>query len=114
LPAGTLTPGCRQAEVNNLRHGFVVTDGNIEERSGRYFNLDLRVQKTFPIGEKFRLRTYLNFFNLFNTENLSFGDRFGFTTRGARFLQPISLYGPGFGPPVGIPFTLQLGVRADF
>lgn len=115
LPAGTLTPGCRQTQVNNLRSGFVVDSaGNVEERSGRYFNLDLRAQKTFAIGEKFRLRAYLNFFNLFNTENLSFGDRFGFSTRGGNFLQPISLYGPGFGPPVGIPFTLQLGARLDF
>ncbi|HEX8142246.1 MAG TPA: TonB-dependent receptor [Pyrinomonadaceae bacterium] len=113
---GAQTPGCRQVQVNSLRHGFVVDSaGNIDERSGRYFNVDLRVQKTFAIGEKLRLRGYLNFFNLFNTENLSFGNRFGFTTFGAdNFAQPASLYGPGFGPPVGIPFTLQLGVRADF
>ena len=30
------------------------------------------------------------------------------------FLQPVSLYGPGFGPPVGLPFTFQFGARVDF
>ena len=35
-------------QVNTQRGGFVVNpDGSIEERSGRYFNVDLRVTKTF-------------------------------------------------------------------
>jgi hypothetical protein len=29
-------------------------------------------------------------------------------------MQPVSLFGPGFGPPVGRPLTLQLGARFDF
>ncbi|HEX8138735.1 MAG TPA: TonB-dependent receptor [Pyrinomonadaceae bacterium] len=110
--------GCQQIQVNTEREGFI-TDaaGNIiESRSGRYFNLDLRVQKVFSIGEKYKIKAFMNFFNLFNTENLSFGDRLGHTyaTSSGNFLQPASLYGPGFGPPVGIPFTLQLGARFDF
>jgi outer membrane receptor protein involved in Fe transport len=115
----TLNPfGCQQIQVNTEREGFITdTVGNIiGKRSGRYFNVDLRVQKTFTIGEKYKIRAYMNFFNLFNTENLSFGDRLGHTyaTSAGNFLQPASLYGPGFGPPVGIPFTLQVGARFDF
>ena len=110
--------GCQQVPVNSEREG-IITDaaGNIiGRRSGRYFNVDLRVQKAFSIGEKVKVRGYMNFFNLFNTENLSFGDRLGHTYATSRdnFLQPASLYGPGYGPAVGIPFTLQLGARLDF
>ncbi|MET0648716.1 MAG: TonB-dependent receptor [Pyrinomonadaceae bacterium] len=110
--------GCRQVQVNSVRSGFV-TDaaGNIvEERSGRYLNFDLRVQKSFRFGEKWAVRGYADFFNLFNTENLSFSNRLGNTAATSRpfYMQPNALYGPGFGPPVGRPFTMQLGVRMDF
>lgn len=116
LPAGTLTPGCQQLRVNSQRTGFVVDGGNIEERSGRFFNLDIRVTKTFDFGERVKVRGYVNFFNLFNRENLAYGDRLGLSvlTSADTFLQPISLYGPGFGPPVGLPFTVQLGARVEF
>ncbi|HEY9283414.1 MAG TPA: TonB-dependent receptor [Pyrinomonadaceae bacterium] len=109
--------GCRQVQVNNFRGGFVIdSNGNIEERSGRYFNVDLRAARNFSFGENMRLSTYADFYNLFNTENLAFSNRFGLNpaTNPAGFLQPLSLYGPGFGPPVGRPFTLQLGARFSF
>ena len=114
---------CQQAPVNSLRSGFIETSpGNFEERSGRYFNVDLRVTKNFKFGERFRLSTYADFYNLFNTENLSFASRLGLTPATAsgtnampgNFLLPVSLYGPGFGPPVGRPFTAQLGFRFIF
>jgi hypothetical protein len=39
--------GCTQAPVNQQRGGFVVnSDGSIDEVSGRYFNIDVRVTKT--------------------------------------------------------------------
>src|SRR5258708_39211880 len=72
VPAAT-APGCRQARVNGQRVGFVVKNGQIEERSGRFFDVDLRAQKTFTLSERFRVRAYVNFFNLLNRENLSFG-----------------------------------------
>jgi hypothetical protein len=110
--------GCRQVRVNSEREGFITdADGNItDERSGRYLNMDLRVQKTFRIGERVGLKGFVDFFNLFNTENLSFSNRLGNTpaTASGTFMQPNSLYGPGFGPPVGRPFTMQVGVRMDF
>ena len=114
---------CQQAPVNSLRSGFIETSpGNFEERSGRYFNVDLRVTKNFNFGERFRLSTYADFYNLFNTENLSLASRLGLTPATAsgtnavpgNFLLPVSLYGPGFGPPVGRPFTAQLGFRFTF
>jgi hypothetical protein len=114
----TLNPlGCTQAKVNSLRKGLVVdSSGNVEERSGRYFNIDFRVAKVFGIGERLKIRGYADFYNLFDTENLALGDRFGTSPATSRsaFLQPISLYGPGFGPPVGRPLTVQLGFRLDF
>jgi hypothetical protein len=108
--------GCRQTQVNSFRGGYVLSGGNFEERSGRYFNVDLRAAKNFKFGERMRLSTYADFYNLFNTENLAFSNRFGLNpaTNPAGFLQPLSLYGPGFGPPVGRPFTLQLGARFAF
>ena len=58
--------GCTQAEVNSQRTGFIVnTDGTIEERSGRFFNLDLRATKTFSFGERYRLAGYADLYNLF-------------------------------------------------
>jgi hypothetical protein len=115
-PAAATAFGCTQTPVNSQRRGFVVNGGSIQERSGRFFNVDTRVTKTFPIGEKVKVKAYINFFNIFNRENLSFGDRLGlsnFASAGT-FVQPSSLYGPGFGPPVGLPFTVQIGGRVEF
>jgi hypothetical protein len=115
LPAAATAPGCRQARVNDQRVGFVVKNGQIEERSGRFFDVDLRAQKTFSLSERFKVRAYVNFFNLLNRENLSFGGRLGQSSLSSSlFLQPVSLYGPGFGPPVGLPFTVQIGGRVEF
>ncbi len=111
-------PGCTQVQVNSAREGFITdASGNvIGKTSGRYFNVDLRATKTFTLGERLRLRGYLSLFNLFNTDNLSIGDRLGrsVATSGSTFRQPVSLYGPGFGPPVGQPFTMQIGARFEF
>lgn len=109
--------GCRQAQANGLRNGFIVgSDGSFDDRSGRFFNFDLRAGKNFTFGERFKLSTYADLYNLFNVENLALSNRFGLNpaTNPAGFLQPLSLYGPGFGPPVGRPFTLQLGFRFTF
>ena len=109
--------GCTQTEVNSQRSGFILnTDGTIEERSGRFFNLDLRATKTFSFGERYKLAGYADLYNLFNVRNLSYANRFGLNpaTDAIGFLQPVSLYGPGFGPPVGRPLTLQLGARFTF
>ena len=115
LPAAATAPGCTQLPVNSQRGGFVVQNGQIEARNGRFFNIDLRAQKTFSFGETFKVRGYVNFFNLLNRENLSFGDRLGLSSvSSSLFLQPVSLYGPGFGPPVGLPFTVQIGGRVEF
>jgi hypothetical protein len=115
-PSGASTLGCTQTSVNSQRTGFVVNGGSIQERSGRFFNVDTRVTKTFPIGEKVKVKAYINFFNIFNRENLSFGDRLGLSnlSSAGTFAQPSSLYGPGFGPPVGLPFTMQIGGRVEF
>ena len=68
------------------------------------------------MGERLKIKPYANFFNLFNTANLSFANRIGLSNASSRssFLQPLTLYGPGFGPPVGVPFTFQFGARVDF
>jgi Carboxypeptidase regulatory-like domain/TonB dependent receptor len=119
IPASAVALGCKQLEVNSQRKGFVVdANGNIEERSGRFFNVDLRASKSFGFGERLRFKGYIDLYNLFNTENLAFGTnpRLGLSSAASRtqFAQPGALYGPGFGPPVGRPLTVQLGFRMDF
>ena len=47
-------------------------DGTVEERSGHFFNADLRITKGFMLGERARVKVYTDLFNLFNSENLSF------------------------------------------
>ncbi|HVG17612.1 MAG TPA: TonB-dependent receptor [Blastocatellia bacterium] len=111
-------PGCTQVKVNSVRKGFIVDEnGQIADtRTGRYFNVDLRATRVFSIGERFKIKPYAEFYNLFNTENLAFADRLGLNvaTSASTFRQPVTLYGPGFGPPVARPLTLQLGFRVDF
>jgi hypothetical protein len=62
------------------------------------------------------LRVYMDFFNVFNTDNLSFALRpeESRATSTTAFMQPVSLYGPGFGPPFGRPFTASIGARFEF
>ena len=111
-------PGCRQVSVNSERGGFITDNLGtvIGEQSGRYFNIDLRATKVFRLGEKVRLKGYIDFFNLFDVDNLSIANLRGHShaTSAINFLQPQSLYGPGFGPPVGRPLSAQLGVRVEF
>ena len=114
---GALNPnGCTQAQVNSRRTGFVANaDGSFDERSGRFFNTDLRVTKNFAFDRRV-LRVYVDFYNLFNTENLSYTLRpeESRATGTTSFMQPVSLYGPGFGPAVGRPFTASIGARFEF
>lgn len=115
VPAAATAKGCTQSQVNNQRIGYIVKGTTITESSGRFFNVDLRATETFKLGEKVKVKGYINFFNLFNRENLSFGGRLGQSNlSGSSFLQPVGLFGPGFGPPVGLPFTVQLGARIEF
>lgn len=109
--------GCQPAPVNSQRKGFVVkADGTVEERSGRFFNLDLRIAKQVALGPKASVRIYVDFYNVFNAENLSFTLRpeQSSAASASQFLQPVSLAGPGFGPPVGRPFTASFGARVVF
>ncbi len=113
--------GCTQIGVNSQRTGFVVeSDGTLREVSSRYLNVDVRVTKTFDLGQRAKFRVYADLYNLFNTENLymSGGNnaRLGISqaTAAGFFMQAGALYGPGFGPPVGRPFTAVFGARFDF
>ena len=108
--------GCQKAPVNSQRSGFVVDGTAIEERSGNFFNADLRITKAFALGGRNTARVYVDLFNLFNTENLSFTLRpeQSPASGASTFMQPVSLYGPGFGPPVGRPFTASFGARFEF
>jgi len=110
--------GCQQQQVNQYRSGFVVRNGQIEEISHRYFNIDLRASKTVKLGERIALQGYIDLYNLLNTDNVAFGSnaRLGLSnaTAAATFMQPSSLFGPGFGPPIGRPLTAQVGFRFTF
>ncbi len=110
--------GCTQADVNSIRHGVIVEPGGVirRDKSGRFFNVDLRAAKMFRFGEQVKLSTYIDLYNVFNVQNLSYASRLALSsaTAAGSFLQPVSLYGPGFGPPVGRPLTAQLGLRLTF
>ncbi|HMO82105.1 MAG TPA: TonB-dependent receptor [Pyrinomonadaceae bacterium] len=108
--------GCQQARINSIRKGFVLNGSSVEERSGNFFNFDLRIAKTFRFAERYGLSGYLDLYNLFNHENLSYASRIGLSSPAStnNFLLPQSLFGPGFGPPVGRPLTAQLGFRFTF
>ena len=110
--------GCNQVKVNSVRKGFVLDEnGKVKGSvSGRYLNVDLRATRIFAKGERFKFKPYIEVYNLFNTENLNIGGRLGLSnaTSAGAFRQPLTLYGPGFGPPVGRPFTAQFGFRVDF
>ena len=110
--------GCQQQQVNLYRSGFFVENGQIKELSHRYLNLDVRAAKTFMLGERIGLQLYADFYNVFNTDNLAFGTnaRLGLNvaTNANLFHQPSSLFGPGFGPPIGRPLSVQLGGRFTF
>ncbi|MGI8998001.1 MAG: TonB-dependent receptor domain-containing protein, partial [Pyrinomonadaceae bacterium] len=111
--------GCTQVQVSSVRDGFItdpITREIIGDASGRYFNVELRAQKTFRFGENLSVKGYAEFYNLFDTDNLSLASRLGLSPATSRdgFRQPVSLFGPGFGPPVGRPLTVQLGFRLDF
>lgn len=115
--------GCKMARVNSFRGG-VITDinGNVTgEGNGRFFNVDLKASKIFKFGERYALQGYVDIYNVFNTENLAFSDRVGFSAATAvpgipstSYLTPFALFGPGFGPPVGRPLTAQFGARFTF
>lgn len=111
-------PGCRQVKVNSVREGFIVDQNGqiVDTRTGRYFNIDLRATRVFSFGERVKVKPYAEFYNLFDVDNLAYADRLGLSvaTSASTFRQPVTLYGPGFGPPVGRPLTLQLGFRVEF
>ncbi len=113
---------CTQATVNSQRTGLIVDPaGNIRsEGNGRFFNVDLRASKLWKLGERIGLSTYVDFYNIFAVDNLAFSQRLaispatGAASNPPNFLTPFALFGPGFGPPVGKPFTMQFGGRFTF
>ena len=108
--------GCEQVQVNSQRSGFIVdANGNVREADGQFFNVDLRLSRGFQLA-RVNFKVFTDLYNLFNTENLALANRLGQSnaTATALFMQPPSLFGPGFGPPVGRPFTAVIGARVDF
>ena len=112
--------GCQQVGVNSQRAGFVVN----RRRHDRGAQQPLPQRR--PAGHQDRsasaaarrIKGYVDFYNLFDIENLYFGSngRLGLSTAtaGGTFMQASSLYGPGFGPPVGRPLTVVFGGRFEF
>lgn len=129
--------GCQQTSVNSFRGGLIVdANGNvIGAAKGRFFNTDLRITKLFKFAERYGLSVYADLYNVFNTDNLALAQRLAISPATAagntlrtptapvtntinqaspNFIVPFSLFGPGFGPPVGRPFTAQFGARFTF
>jgi hypothetical protein len=61
------------------------------------------------------LRVYVDFYDLIDTENLVFTRRpeKSRASSPTEFMQPVSLFGPGFCPAVGRPFTASIGARLE-
>ena len=113
-----------------------------EFRGTAFMQVDLRVSRPFRFGERWEVRPFAEFFNLFNRANPGNNyvltvaalpvpqDQLGNVTRfclradcsSTRPIQPSDLRVPAgalgdfFGPgtTVGIPFAAQVGVRVTF
>jgi len=108
LSAPIITPGCTWVPINTLRGGIFPGGGSAP---GRLFETDLRVTKTFTFKERYKAIGYVEFYNLFNTEN--FGNNFQANASASNFAQPVGFLGRGgYGNTAMVPsFTTQLGVR---
>ncbi len=109
-------------------------------RGTPYMQVDLKVARPFPIGERWTVLPFIEFFNLFNRTNpgnnyitdisalpnpvndLSNATQVCLPTgcvpivSTKQFLYPAGALGDFFGPgtTVGIPFAAQIGVRVNF
>ena len=98
-----------------LRAGLA--DGSLKQlgyntlRGQAFFQLDLRVSKTFKFGEKHRVEFLSQFFDLTNRAN--FGGNFNGNIRTASFGQPLGYIAPS---AVIVPksFAAELGVQYRF
>jgi outer membrane receptor protein involved in Fe transport len=93
-----------------------LVDDNLRLGDG-FSSLDLRVSKTFKIGERVRIQPLVEVFNLFNVTNvLGFSKSnysgFGNTLGSANFGQPITTAGGVFGS--GGPRAFQFAARLTF
>jgi hypothetical protein len=75
-----------------------------------YFNMNMRLSRTFPIGERFRMESIAEAFNVLNHRNNMIPN--GTFGTGAYPYNPL----PSFGQPtaVGDPREVQLAVRLSF
>ena len=107
LPGKTTFPaGCTQIQVSSARGG-ILSDGS--EAPGRIFQTNLRVLKSVKLRERFELRGYVDFINLFNTKN--FGRNFQESASASNFRQPTALTADLNS---GAAFVVQFGVRFQF
>lgn len=107
LSAPIRQSGCQQLPVNSLRGGLWF-DGS--RSSGRYFETDLRVTKTFTFKDRYKASGYAEFYNLFNNANI--GNNFRESASSSSFAKPTGFFGQGFGGSASVPsLTMQLGVR---
>lgn len=115
---------------------------NNQLRGDPYYQTDLRVQKTFKAGERFKISVVADMFNVFNRVNFgsnfeNYSDSFGpqqvdvpatvsdcpggvapctFPLAKRLPRKPTALFGGGLGGAgtIGIPFQAQLGLRISF
>lgn len=108
VSAPIIKVGCQQVPIDILRGGVFAGGG---KAPGRFFETDLRVTKTFSFKDRYKAIGYVEFYNLFNTEN--FGNNFQANASASNFAQPTGFLGRGgFGNTASVPaFTVQLGAR---
>ena len=93
---------CQQVSVNTLR-------GN------PFAQMDLRLAKAFKThSERFQVRLYWEFFNLFNRNN--FGNNYQENASASNFAQPLGYFGgnKNYGPAYAGPLRSQFGFRCEW
>jgi hypothetical protein len=94
-----------------LADGSLVTLPYDALRGGRFFQTDLRVSKTFKLGERHAVQLVCNMYDLTNHSN--FGISYGTSIRSATFLQPTGFLSTS-GAVVPHAFQAEFGFRYSF
>lgn len=108
----TFTKAFTAAQLRaGLANGSLTTVSYDSVRGGRFFQLDMRVSKSFRIREDHKIAAMVNFYDLTNHSN--FGTNYGTSIRSATFLQPTGFFSTS-GVIIPHAFSAEIGFRYSF
>ena len=94
-----------------LADGSLTTVAYDSVRGGRFFQMDMRVSKSFQIKERHKIEAIVNFYDLTNQSN--FGLNYGTSIRSSTFLQPTGFFSTS-GVIIPHAFSAEIGFRYAF